>query len=50
MGLLFWNAAPQREYPMLMVSVLMVESPGIPGNPPVDLVYAIGAPRIRYSG
>ena len=46
----FWNAASQREYPMLMALVLMVGVPGITGNPLADLVYAIEDPRIRYSG
>lgn len=48
MGLLFWNAAQQRDYPVLMAIVLMVGVLGILGNLLADLLYSMVDPRIRY--
>jgi peptide/nickel transport system permease protein len=50
MGLLFWDSAQQRDYPVLMAIVLMVGVLTIVGNLLADILYAIVDPRIRHSG
>lgn len=50
MGLLFWNAAQQRDYPVLIGVILMVGVLTVVGNLLADLVYEIVDPRIRRSG
>jgi peptide/nickel transport system permease protein len=49
MGLMFWNAAQQRDYPVLMAVVLMVGVLTILGNLLADVLYAVVDPRIRHS-
>lgn len=49
MGLLFWTAAQQRDYPVLMAIVVMVGVLTIVGNLLADILYALVDPRIRLS-
>jgi peptide/nickel transport system permease protein len=48
MGLLFWDAAQQRDYPVLLGVVLVVTVATVVGNLLADLGYAALDPRIRY--
>jgi peptide/nickel transport system permease protein len=47
-GLLFWNAAQDRDYPVLLGVVLIVTFATIVGNLLADIGYAVLDPRIRY--
>ena len=49
MGLLFWNAASSRDYPVVLGVTLVVALATVVGNLAADLVYAIVDPRVRYS-
>lgn len=49
MGLLFWNAASSRDYPVVLGVTLIVALATVVGNLAADLVYAIVDPRIRYT-
>jgi len=49
MGLLFWNAASSRDYPVILGVTLVVALATVAGNLVADLVYAIVDPRIRYT-
>ncbi len=48
MGLLFWNAAQERDYPILLGIVIMVGVLTILGNLLADILYAVVDPRIQY--
>jgi peptide/nickel transport system permease protein len=48
MGLLFWNAAQTRDYPVLLAVALVVSIATVAGSLLVDLVYALLDPRVRY--
>ena len=48
-GLLFWNAAQDRDFPVLLGTVLVVTLATIAGNLLADLGYAWLDPRVRYS-
>jgi peptide/nickel transport system permease protein len=48
MGLLFWNAAQSRDYPVVLGVTLIVALATVIGNLAADLVYAVADPRIRY--
>ncbi|MDA8039745.1 MAG: ABC transporter permease [Actinomycetota bacterium] len=48
-GLLFWNAAQTRDYPILLGVVLVVTIATIVGNFAADVAYAALDPRVRYS-
>jgi peptide/nickel transport system permease protein len=48
MGLLFWNAAQSRDYPVVVGVTLIVALATVAGNLAADLVYAVADPRIRY--
>jgi peptide/nickel transport system permease protein len=48
MGLLFWNAAQSRDYPVVVGVTLIVALATVAGNLVADLVYAVADPRIRY--
>jgi peptide/nickel transport system permease protein len=48
MGLLFWNAAESRDYPVVLGVTLIVALATVVGNLAADLVYAVADPRIRY--
>jgi peptide/nickel transport system permease protein len=49
MGLLFWNAASSRDYPVILGVTLVVAVATVAGNLAADLVYAIVDPRVRYT-
>jgi peptide/nickel transport system permease protein len=48
MGLLFWNAASSRDYPVVLGVTLVVALATVVGNLAADLVYAVVDPRVRY--
>ena len=48
MGLLFWNAATSRDYPVVVGVALVVALATVAGNLVADLLYAVADPRIRY--
>ena len=48
-GLLFWNAAQTRDYPVLLGVILVVTVATIVGNLAADVTYAVIDPRVRYS-
>ena len=47
MGLLFWNAATSRDYPILLGVTLVVSVAVVVGSLIADLLYAIVDPRVR---
>jgi peptide/nickel transport system permease protein len=49
MGLLFWNAASGRDYPVVLGVTLVVALATVIGNLGADIVYAVVDPRIRYA-
>ncbi len=48
-GLLFWDAAQSRDYPILLGVILVVTVATILGNFLADLAYAAIDPRVRYT-
>ncbi len=49
MGLLFWNAAIQRDYPIILGIVVLTGILTIIGNLLADLLYGLIDPRIKYT-
>ena len=49
LGLLFWQAALQRDYPIAFGITLIIGILTILGNLLADLLYAVADPRIRYN-
>jgi len=49
MGLLFWNAANQRDYPIILGVVVITGMLTIFGNLLADLLYGLIDPRIKYT-
>lgn len=49
MGLLFWNAANDRDYPVLLGITVLIGVLTILGNLLADLTYAWVDPRIKYT-
>jgi len=49
MGILFWNAALTRDYPVMLGIVMLLGIVTILGNLVADLVYGIADPRIQYN-
>ncbi|MGH9304221.1 MAG: ABC transporter permease [Acidimicrobiales bacterium] len=47
-GLLFWNASQDRDYPVLLGVVLVVTMATVVGNLLADIGYAVLDPRVRY--
>jgi peptide/nickel transport system permease protein len=47
-GLLFWNAAQDRDYPVLLGVVLVVTAAVVVGSLLADIGYAVLDPRVRY--
>ncbi|MGH7642225.1 MAG: ABC transporter permease [Candidatus Dormibacteria bacterium] len=47
-GLLFWNAAQDRDYPVLLGVILLISFAVVVGNLLADLLYMVMDPRIRY--
>lgn len=48
MGLLFWNAAQQQDYPVLLGVTLLTGTATVLGSFGADILYAVVDPRIRY--
>ncbi|HSZ39117.1 MAG TPA: ABC transporter permease [Trebonia sp.] len=48
MGLLFWNAAQTRDYPVLLAVALVVSVATVVGSLLVDIAYVFLDPRVRY--
>jgi peptide/nickel transport system permease protein len=48
MGLLFWNAATNRDYPLLMGFTIVAATATVLGSLLADILYAFADPRIRY--
>lgn len=49
LGLLFWNAAIQKDYPIVLGTTVVIGVLTILGNLVADLLYAVADPRIQYS-
>lgn len=49
MGLLYWNAANDRDYPVLLAVVVFLGTITILGNLIADLLYGLVDPRISYN-
>jgi peptide/nickel transport system permease protein len=47
-GLLFWNASQNRDYPVLLGVVLVVTATVVVGSLLADIGYALLDPRVRY--
>ncbi len=50
MGLLFWQAAQFRDYPVLLAITILISMATVVGALIADVLYAIVDPRIRYGG
>jgi peptide/nickel transport system permease protein len=48
-GLLFWNASQDRDYPTLLGVVLVVTAAVVAGSLLADIGYAVLDPRVRYA-
>jgi peptide/nickel transport system permease protein len=48
MGLLFWNAATNHDYPVLMGVTIVVGAAVVIGSLLADILYAVVDPRVRY--
>ncbi|MCL5116011.1 MAG: ABC transporter permease [Firmicutes bacterium] len=49
MGLLYWNAANDRDYPVLLAIIVFLGTITILGNLVADLLYGLVDPRISYN-
>jgi peptide/nickel transport system permease protein len=49
MGLLLWNAATVRDYPVLLGFTVVVGVATVAGSLLADVLYAVADPRVRYS-
>jgi peptide/nickel transport system permease protein len=49
MGLLFWNAALEHDFPILLGTTLVVGVAAVAGNLLADIAYGVLDPRIRYA-
>lgn len=50
MGLMFWQAAQFRDYPVLLATTTIISIATVVGALIADILYAIADPRVRYSG
>lgn len=50
MGLLFWQSAQFRDYPVLLAVTSIISMATVVGALIADVLYAIADPRIRYGG
>jgi len=48
MGLLFWNASLERDYPVLLAIIMLLGAITIGGNFLADILYGLVDPRIQY--
>lgn len=49
MGLLFWNAAESKDYPVLLGTTLVIGIATVVGSLLADVLYAIADPRVVYT-
>jgi peptide/nickel transport system permease protein len=49
MGLLFWDSAQTRDYPVLLGVTLVVAVATVAGNLLADVFYAVVDPRVRIT-
>jgi peptide/nickel transport system permease protein len=49
MGLLFYNSAVARDYPVLLAVTLVVGAATVLGSLIADVCYALLDPRVRYT-
>jgi peptide/nickel transport system permease protein len=49
MGLLFWNAAQDQDYPVMLGTTMVVGVAVVVGSLLADVLYAVADPRVRYS-
>lgn len=50
MGLMFWQAAQKRDYPVLLAVTVIVSIATVVGALLADLLYAVADPRVRVAG
>jgi peptide/nickel transport system permease protein len=50
MGLLFFNAAVNRDYPVLLGVTVVVGAGTVLGSLLADVAYGLLDPRVRYTG
>ena len=50
MGLLFWQAAQFRDYPILLAVTIIISMATVLSALIADILYAVVDPRIRYGG
>ncbi|MDY5584710.1 MAG: ABC transporter permease [Arcanobacterium sp.] len=50
MGLMFWQAAQGRDYPILLAVTTIISIATVIGALIADILYAIADPRVRYGG
>lgn len=48
LGLLFWDGAVQRDYPIILGGIVVIGALTIIGNLVADVLYAVVDPRIQY--
>jgi peptide/nickel transport system permease protein len=48
MGLLFWNSATSKDYPVMLGVTIVVAVATVLGSLLADLMYAVADPRVRY--
>jgi len=48
-GLLFWNAAIQQDYPVILGIIVVAALATVAGSLLADILYAVADPRVRYS-
>jgi peptide/nickel transport system permease protein len=49
MGLRFWNAAIQQDYPVILGIIVVAAIGTVLGNLLADIMYAVADPRVRFS-
>ncbi len=49
MGLMFWNAAQNQDYPVMLGTTMVVGVAVVLGSLLADVCYAVADPRVRYS-
>lgn len=50
MGLMFWQAAQFRDYPVLLATTTIISIATVVGALIADILYAVADPRVRYGG
>ena len=49
MGLMFWNAAQNDDFPVMLGTTMVVGLAVVLGTLLADVAYAVADPRVRYS-